>query len=301
MSIIVCEGADGTGKTTLARILEQRGFKYTHNGPPPEGVTLFEHYTQQLLDARGRDVVFDRLHVGELIYGPVMRGKSLITVEELRLLNRLLFSLGAKIIFCDTDATAIEKNWLARRGAEYIDDADKLWQVCHKYRELFDQEFFSDDMYVYDYQSVEGQFLIKNITGIGSDTCPPGVIGRPNNRFLLVGERSNGPADGPDLPFYTMDNSSGFLNRCLWDAGYKEHELAFTNARRLDGTPRDLYELYHNKPDQRIITLGKVAQQACYDQAVPHLEAPHPSYVKRFESKKRKNYVELLNRLRGEL
>lgn len=296
MSIIVIEGADGTGKTTLAGVLEKRGFEYRHQGPPLNGVNLFQHYADELLSCRGKKVVMDRLHVGELIYGPVMRGKSLITVEELRLLNRLLFGLGGKVIFCDTDDAVIERNWLRRRGQEYLDDADKLYEVMFQYRRLFDQEFTADDHHVYDYRTSVVNKLLESMTEPSS--LPEGVIGHPRNRFLFIGEKANGL---PDLPFFTMDNSSGYLNKCLWAAGYKEHELAFTNAGSFRGIPRELYPIWDQNRQQVVVTLGKVAHEACVNQAVPHLEAPHPSYVKRFDSKKIGKYIELLNRFRGEV
>jgi hypothetical protein len=304
MSIIVIEGADGTGKTTLARALEKCGFEYRHQGPPAGDP--FEVYTRELLSARGKDVVFDRLHVGELVYGPVMRGRSLITVEQLRLLNRLLFSLGGKVILCDTDDPSIEKNWLARRGEEYLDDGDKLYQVIFKYRELVQQELDTEDVWVYDYRGRGGQFLMNEIEQLGvpsrvqGDFCPPGVIGRPRNKFLFIGERVNLKLSfGQDLAFYTTENSAGFFNRCLWDAGYKEHEVAFTNALDYEGNGRDLYEIWALNKEQVVITLGKWADESCVNQAVPHLAAPHPQYIKRFELKNRGRYVELLNRFRG--
>jgi uracil DNA glycosylase superfamily protein len=310
MSICVVEGPDGTGKTTLARALEKRGFRYVHNGPPAPGESLFESYTQQLLACGGQDTIFDRLHVGELIYGPVMRGKSLITVEEMRLLNRLLFSLGGKVVFCNTDDGTIEKNWLARRGQEYIDDGDKLYEVIHQYRRIFDQEFTGRDTIIFDYKN---SYLLDRITQhfpydeapelFRRRGCLNGVVGSPDARFLFVGERTNelNSATKHDLAFYTMDNASGFLNHCLWDAGYQEWEMTFTNAVTVAGVSRNLYRLWREDKQQVVIALGKVAHQACVNQAVPHLEAPHPSYVKRFDSKKRNLYVELLNRFRGGL
>jgi thymidylate kinase len=147
--MIVIEGADGTGKTTLAREIEKRGWKYVHNGPPPEGISLYDHYTEQILAARGKKVVFDRLHVGELVYGPVMRGKSQITIEEMRLLNRLLFAFNAKIVFCDTDNQTILDNWKKRKTAEYVDTEEKILDIVCRYRRIFDQEFVEYCMFDY--------------------------------------------------------------------------------------------------------------------------------------------------------
>ncbi len=309
MSLLVLEGADGTGKTTLAKAIEKRNHRYVHNGPPPDGISLFEHYTQQMLAARHVDTVFDRLHVGELIYGPVMRGKSLITLEEMRLLNRLLFSMGGKVIFCDTNNEAILGNWLDRKGQEYVDQVEKIKRVAYDYRTLFDQEFGQQDTVVFDYNE---SYLLERVNQffpydevpdfLRRKRCPEGVIGAPEAKFLIVGERVNPELSfGQDLAFYSMENSSGFLNRCLWDAGYKEHELSFTNARTITSATRDLYSLWTNDRSLVVITLGKLAAETCDNQAVPHLEVPHPQYVKRFEGKHRGRYIELLNRFRGEL
>jgi hypothetical protein len=305
VSILVLEGADGTGKTFLAKELEKRGYRYEHESQPPTD-DLFEHYTRKLLSARGQRVCFDRLHVGELIYGPVMRGKSLITIEQMRLLNRLLYSMGGKLIFCDTSDYKIQGNWLKRKGQEYVDRVDKILDIAAKYRQCFDQEFTDHDTIAYDYC---GSYFLERIKQffpydaapdfLKRRACLPGVIGSPEAKFLFIGERVNEKLSfGEDLAFYSMENSAGFLNRCLWDAGYPEFEVSFTNAIALGGCPRNLYALWQRGLPV-VIALGKVAHQACVNQAVPHLAAPHPQFVKRFEAKKRGSYVELLNRFRG--
>ena len=92
-----------------------------------------------------------------------------------------------------------------------------------------------------------------------------------------------------------MNGSAGFLNRALWDAGYQEHELQFTNAIKLDGNHRDLRNLYHGRV---VLACGKVAQDTCLRQGMPHLPLPHPQYVKRFGKPPRSEYVGLLRQFR---
>lgn len=86
MRHLIIEGPDGAGKTTLAHDLCKRyGMAYHHEGPPPNP-GAFEHY-RSLLDWP-EPTVFDRLHVGELVYGPLLRGGSQLTLEQANLLNR---------------------------------------------------------------------------------------------------------------------------------------------------------------------------------------------------------------------
>lgn len=74
---IVLEGTDGTGKTTLANLLGSRhGFGVVHSPRTPEGVDLADRY-RQLLNRPGR-LVLDRSFVSELVYGPLLRGRSRI-------------------------------------------------------------------------------------------------------------------------------------------------------------------------------------------------------------------------------
>jgi MoxR-like ATPase len=66
--IVILEGPDGAGKTTLAEQLAKKyGLVYKHEGPPPPKVNVLEYYGQLLDEARGKNVVFDRLALGERV------------------------------------------------------------------------------------------------------------------------------------------------------------------------------------------------------------------------------------------
>lgn len=64
--MIIIEGADAVGKTTLAkRLAEKLGYEYRHMTKPPEGFDYFYGFT----DAVKSGVVQDRFHLGQLVYG----------------------------------------------------------------------------------------------------------------------------------------------------------------------------------------------------------------------------------------
>lgn len=292
--IVVLEGADFTGKTTLAKELERLGFRYVHNGPP-KSEDMFEEYTRQLESIKpGEDVVFDRLHLGELVYGPVMRNGSWLTWPQARLLNRLLFAKGGILVYCSAPPGDIINGWVRRRLSEYVDEEQKIHRVIKNYTDLWLREL-RESPSVRRYHRQEWEGRANNFAEslvyyrVRRDLTAMGATGEPKARFLVVGEAPGGERD---LAFYSDRNSSGFLNERLWEAGYKEKELLFINARDKRGRTRDLRPIYQAM--MPVIALGKVAQATCRAQNIPFMAAPHPQYVKRFKKGQYEKYTELL-------
>ncbi|KKK93931.1 hypothetical protein LCGC14_2687940, partial [marine sediment metagenome] len=125
--IIILEGPDGGGKTELADHFIKAGYAYHHEGPPPRrrGWDALAHYGGLLERARRsrRDVVFDRFHLGETIYGPLTRGEDRLGIAGLKLMNRLVHATGARLWLCLPSYGACLKNWRAKRaGTEYVKD-----------------------------------------------------------------------------------------------------------------------------------------------------------------------------------
>ena len=80
-NLIVLDGCDGTGKTTLAAALANRhGHSIVHATLTPAGSDLFAKYQAML--ARPGPVVLDRSFVSELVYGPIDRGYSRLTLGQ---------------------------------------------------------------------------------------------------------------------------------------------------------------------------------------------------------------------------
>lgn len=298
--IIVLEGPDGAGKSTLAQEFVRRGFEYRyHDDPPKPGEDKFATYTKAILSvAPTEDVVFDRFAPSEHVYGLVRRGETQIGIEQLRLINRLLYSRGAFTIFCLPPFATVEKNWRARLKDELVQDSGQLEKLYHAYDALRSSEYDRLHAIAYDYSvgpSIFGFHATKLSIPLLPFYLPEGVIGHPSARFLFVGEQSS---DVHDLAFYSYSSarSAHFLNLALWEAGFKEHELCFTNARYPDGGERDIKSIYDGRI---VIALGDVAGRVCSHQGVPYLAAPHPQYVRRFKSKRREQYVAMLRMFRG--
>jgi len=93
--LIVIDGPDGSGKTTLARHLQEKhGATYHHDKGPPEAEDLVAYFLSLL--ARGG--IIDRFALSEMVYGPLLRGRSRIDINDFFLLMHELRNLGGRHI-----------------------------------------------------------------------------------------------------------------------------------------------------------------------------------------------------------
>lgn len=110
---IILEGCDGSGKTTLAKLLANEcGLDYCHCTASDPGD--FEFYSNT---ARKDNVVWDRHTIGELIYPHVFNRPAQITTEDARIVLAKARSEGAKV-FVLTASMDVIKERLNKRGGE---------------------------------------------------------------------------------------------------------------------------------------------------------------------------------------
>lgn len=291
MPCIVIEGVDNSGKTTLAnQLVKDFGYRYRHSGVPSEGENLFNTYFNVLKYGLTDKIVADRLHVGEMVYGPEIRGRSRISTAEFRILNRVLNAGGGMIVLCDVDDVTRDQD---DHREHYVKDKSLYPKLRRAFKKVCQLEA-RDSYRTFDYsqESIE-RFSALLVTN--EDPMPERSNGAFCPRYLFIGERPGGDLD---LAFAAMANSSRLLNESLWAAGYDEYDMAFVNAFGSDGKPHDLLRVYQYFYKPRVVALGRVAQNACNRLAIPHLSAPHPQYVKRFKSGQRQEYVDLLRSFR---
>lgn len=128
---IILEGVDGTGKTTLAKILAER-YKLDICHCTQRDAADFDFYYNT---TRKDDVVWDRHTIGELIYPSVFNRKAQITFDEVVLVIAKLRQQGGKIFVLTADSEVIEKRLIDRGNEDqrilnmhdYIDGLFKLY------------------------------------------------------------------------------------------------------------------------------------------------------------------------------
>lgn len=299
--VVILEGPDGAGKTTLAKVFEERfGYRYHHEGPPPAEKNLLNYYGALLYDACHADqpVVFDRLHVGEAVYGPLLRSNNRFGLDSIKLINRIRSAYAVYTIFCMPPYDVAHTNWKYRKGELFHNDT-LFNKVFEAYDKLIQNPLLAYAG-VWDYTKgppalSTAEMADRILRGYTiSDPLPRGIIGSPQATFLFVGDVAN--QEVLDLPFFATTNSSKFLNDSLEEAGYTEYEIALANAYTLSGNHYEFRGVVDRF--KQVIALGNRAQDALTAQGIKSQPAAHPAYWRRFHSRFSKNYVDRLETIR---
>jgi len=160
-SLILVEGPDKAGKTTLAKRLSYLlGWHYLHTGPAPDLNKAFEHNLNALLVYRDK-VVIDRLHLSTRVYGPIFHNQNLLSTYDIEVLEGLLRSKKAMVVYCRPPSDIMDAQ------LEEVDDPYESLALANVVRESYDSLMRKrDDVYHYDYTTANALGrLLKWIEG----------------------------------------------------------------------------------------------------------------------------------------
>ena len=126
--MIIIEGLDGTGKTTLANDLLNKNYILINNN-----LTSESHYDKYVNIIKTSDInsVSDRSFVSEMVYGKVLSGTTKLSEEEFINLVKLYSEYETKIIYL----YASKKILLERRRDDFKDSK----VIFHLYQKLMDE------------------------------------------------------------------------------------------------------------------------------------------------------------------
>lgn len=293
--IVILEGPDGGGKTSLGRQLSKDAFfgpngavttHAVHHGPYP-GMTqgLAVKYLASLRrrhhDNQKVLVLMDRSWLSEPVYGAALRGgQDRVGVAQRRMLERVALKCGAMVVMCRPPWEVVKANWARRKGDELIQEEAWLKQVYDGYAQV------RTDLPVLDFDYTQPVIsldrLFEYVTKALSPYRPPatGVGQWGPGSTLLVGERVSS-AGWPDMPFVSFHEGgcSAWLARQLESWRVPESSLYWVNAYQLspDFMGRD-------DAPKKVVALGKVAAAWCRKAGLAFDEVPHPQFWKRFHS-----------------
>lgn len=135
--IIIIEGPDGAGKTTLAeQISRQTKYPIIHRTKPKneeEKKLMMGEYLQTIRS--GKNMIFDRCWYSEMAYGPVMRDSSVISYPQMYELEEQLSKVGAIIIYATGPKAALWQR-CQKRGENYITTRDQFNAIYDNYTEI---------------------------------------------------------------------------------------------------------------------------------------------------------------------
>lgn len=126
---IILEGCDGTGKTTLAKILADKyGLDICHCTQDDPGD--YDFYRQTV---RKENVIWDRHTLGELIYPVVFGRKQKISTEDARLIIHHAREDDVRIFVLTASAQSLTSR-IDARGNEDARIHEKLLEIDHEFR-----------------------------------------------------------------------------------------------------------------------------------------------------------------------
>jgi len=115
MPFILIEGVDRSGKSTVAEMYEEQGYKVVHMSAPDKkyfkpgyvGPSYIDELIDLYMQYDGEDVVFDRTIYGEFVWPNVFSRKSLLTEDDLEPLLEFEYKNNAQyFLFYDKDKEA---------------------------------------------------------------------------------------------------------------------------------------------------------------------------------------------------
>lgn len=329
---LIFEGADGTGKSTIAQALARdTRWPLVHCGPPER--LAWEEWVHQATTYGEGPVIFDRLHVGSMVYGRTFRDSEDVTDFENWLVEGQLISRGALLVHTELPQERIDKN--LERGPDTPDAIiyeapEKRATVRRLYREYLAGQLpvkpnISPALtWKYDF-SVQDQnaFAAKCETMVRQMKYAhrPDVIAAGNTlnpRVVLIGDQPHwlakakaadeGVVDevrlaqskGP-LAYVTFASQSGrYLHMCMRMAGLGLASTLVVNATTWDN-PNQLHRLRTQLEEaDDVVCLGasaerRLAEAMTYEGCtISYRCIPHPQHWRRFAYKFQHVYRDLL-------
>jgi thymidylate kinase len=135
--LIILEGPDGGGKTTLgAKLSQHLGVDVTNHGPYKGEAQIWKHYFDSMLPAYAEqcDVILDRCWLAEPIYGRVFRGGlNRLEFWQTRILEHVAASCKTTVLYCLPGVEACMRTFNKRRELEMLSNDAQLRDVYYGY------------------------------------------------------------------------------------------------------------------------------------------------------------------------
>lgn len=313
--LIIVEGPDGAGKTTLIkRTLKKRSrlFKMRHHGAYVGEKEIAHHYLKSMWPAyTGRyPVIMDRSWIAEPIYGAAFRnGEDRVGPAFARMLERVALSCRGVVVLALPPFSNCAKAFESRPEQEYLDSVATLRKVYDGYAALIKggprtlAVWRGLPFVRYDWRKavnhLDGLFDVMELCRPQVNAGPGAGHWAPGEVTLIVGERLSPRVRHGFPPFVSFrhDGCAPWLAAQLEAGGISEHRLYWVNALGKGGRPIDPTFISQLKP-RRIIALGSVAAKWCRDSGHAFETVPHPQYWKRFHHGQPYKLIDMLKEVK---
>lgn len=138
--LIILEGPDGAGKTTLSEMLAPAlGATLIRHDAQPERQDMVPYFMESLMKvmrSSGR-YVFDRCWYSEPIYGRVLRkGKDRVGAAGALALNQVAAYIGTEVVLCLPPWDVVAMNFSRTKATQLPQQLDQMQALYGEYREL---------------------------------------------------------------------------------------------------------------------------------------------------------------------
>jgi len=295
--VIIVEGSDGSGKTTLAGSLSVRlGYGYVHMSTPDDPKRPFDYWWRRIYPELRKypGLVLDRLHWSEKLYGELFRGGSGLSEHDRWVLEGWLLGRGACVIRCQPP--------LENVLASVSKDPNQLHHSQEMTRAVYAEYTKSWDtvlpVVTFDY-TVDGPSTRLNphlfLPRIPSLSLVYPGIGYAQPRAVLVGDRHNLCNLKKMIchdPLVFRSTSGDFLRRALQSVGLTLYDYYIINGWTdsevyLTPEPTDVKPLLGST----FIALGKQGEAALTAGHLPSAgNVGHPQWWRRFHHAELEEY-----------
>ena len=293
--LIILEGCDGTGKTTLANqlaeTLQSQGrtvVRLARGVPQKHPLEEYEYDLDFYTPGVGVDVVCDRWHWGDAIYGPLYRGKSTLGQPGMDHVGLYLRARGALLAMLDCSVGEVRRR-LNERGEDYL-RPEHVEHVVNDYRRLFHERQRLECLLM----NPSIPRIIQHAEALERQALQIGplcdYIGSNSPKFLFVGDEASIPRNRPPHAacFVPYPATSGnYLFKSL-------PERLILRSGFCNSKPFPVKPLWECLGEPAVVALGKLSNERLEAEGVPHGGAPHPQHWRRFHYHDPGSYVELI-------
>ena len=263
--IILADGPDSSGKSTLAReLIKQAGGGVILHQSKRFLDRMWVYHTAVLRKAielsQTQLVVIDRLWMSETIYSKVYRGGTRWPHEG-RFMDRVLLKHAAIQVICSDEPKVVEERHQKTRKVRHEDFDSRMGEVAGHFNQLvqpiklingapndYAEHLSNHDFYcradVLQYSSCDWQniakiseYLLYGLQNWRDVQYQPALLSSDQNilghlclaTHLIIGDAPKPKLHNVLWPFYEYGNSSLYLAECLHAIGFDETKAMWVN------------------------------------------------------------------------
>lgn len=139
--IYVIEGNEGGGKSIFAEYLSSvLNVPIRHRSKPKnkkEKDQMMFDYLDDIAKSDKQDIIWDRSFYSEIVYGNVMRDSSVISEDQMYILEKFMKQNGGAIVYYCSSPIMEQWKRAQERGEEYITEFADFEKIYSAYESLF--------------------------------------------------------------------------------------------------------------------------------------------------------------------